>query len=69
MLAGTVLVSSQEMFSVACTAGSALSGGTNSAILTFPDGFEISGTTQVGISQLCSSTSSTIDVALIGYEY
>lgn len=69
MLAGTVLVGSQEMFSLAAATLSATSGVTGSATLVFPDGFEISGTTQVGISQLCSATTCTIDVALVGFEY
>jgi hypothetical protein len=69
MLAGTVLIGSQEFFSLACTVGDALTGGVASTVLTFPDGVEISGTTQFGISQLCSATTSTLDISLIGFEY
>jgi hypothetical protein len=69
MLAGTVLIGSQEFFSVACTVGDAVTGGTSSAFLNFPDGLEISGTTQIGISQLASTTTCTLDVSLIGFEY
>lgn len=69
MLAGTVLVGSQSFFSVACTAGDALTGGTGSATINFPDGFEINGTTQIGISQLCSATTCTLDISAIGFEY
>lgn len=69
MNAGTVLVGSQAFFAVATTALNALAGGTNQADIDFPDGFEISGTTQFGISQLCSTTSCTIDVTLYGFEY
>lgn len=69
MLAGSVLVGSQEYFSLAASTLSATTGITASAAIDFPDGFEISGTTQIGITQLCSATTCTLDVSIIGFEY
>lgn len=69
MLAGTVLVGSQEFFSVACTVGDAVTGGVASTSLILPDGVEISGTTQIGITQLASATTCTLEISLIGFEY
>lgn len=36
---------------------------------SIPDGLEIAGGEQIGISQIMSTTSSTVSVSLIGYEY
>lgn len=49
------------------TAG-AINAGTSNTI-NFNDGLELSGTMQFGISMLASSTSSTFDVQIIGFEY
>ena len=38
-------------------------------VLTFPDGIEISGTMQVGLSQVCSAITGVVYASLIGYEY
>lgn len=65
----TVTVSSQEFYAVGATTFAATTGFVAQADIDFPDGFEISGTTQFGISQLASSPSCTIDVALYGFEY
>jgi len=65
----TVTATSQVFTAVATTSLNALAGGTNSVNIDLPDGFEISGTTQFGISQLCSTTSCTLDISLIGFEY
>jgi hypothetical protein len=69
MTAGTVSATSQEFFAVGTTALGAISGQSNQADIDFPDGFEISGTTQFGISQLASATTCTLDVTLYGFEY
>lgn len=37
--------------------------------LTFPEGIEITGTQQVGLSQLCSVATGAVFASLIGYEY
>jgi hypothetical protein len=41
----------------------------DSQTLTFPDGLEISGTQQIGITQVCSATTGVVYVSIIGYEY
>ena len=69
MNSGAVTVTSQEVFSAAVSTLSATTGVTGSVCIEFADGFEISGTTQFGISQLSSATTCTLDVALIGFEY
>jgi hypothetical protein len=38
-------------------------------VIPFPDGVEISGTMQVGLSQVCSAVTGTVYASLIGYEY
>jgi fructoselysine-6-P-deglycase FrlB-like protein len=37
--------------------------------LAFPDGIEITGTMQIGLSQVCSAVTGVIYASLIGYEY
>jgi hypothetical protein len=46
-----------------------VSGQASSQNVVFPDGLELSGTMQLGVSQLCSGTTAQIDVSVIGYEY
>ena len=41
----------------------------NSLSTSFPDGLEIAGGQQIGISHLESSTSSDVTVSVVGYEY
>lgn len=41
----------------------------DTCVLMFPEAIEISGTMQVGLSQIASVTSGTIWASLIGYEY
>lgn len=41
----------------------------DTCVLTFPDGIEISGTMQVGLSQVCSAITGVVYASLIGYEY
>lgn len=69
MNAGSATVSSRSYCSIGCTAGDAAIAGIGSASVVFPDGLEISGSTQFGISQWASGTNCTIEVSLIGYEY
>ena len=47
----------------------AATGGVGTATVNFPDGLELSGTQQFGISELASSTSAFVDISLVGYEY
>lgn len=65
----TVTATSQLMFTCGTAALTAVSGSTNNETFNIPDGFEISGTTQLGITQLASATTCTVDVTLIGFEY
>ena len=65
----TVTATSQMIFTVGSSTLAATSGSCNNETFVIPDGFEISGTTQIGITQLASSTSCTVDVTLIGFEY
>jgi hypothetical protein len=65
----TVTATSQEFFAVGATTIGAIAGYASSSTFDMPNEFEISGTTQFGISQLCSSTSCTLDIMLCGFEY
>jgi hypothetical protein len=68
-LAGTVLVSSPIIFSVGAAVNGAVSGQCGTGEIEIPDGFEISGTQQLGLTQIASATTCTLSVAVIGFEY
>lgn len=38
-------------------------------VLSIPDGLEISGTQQIGLTQVCSATTGSVYATIIGYEY
>lgn len=72
LLAGTVLVGSPVHLSVGCGTGNitpAVIGHALSTTIPIPDGLELSGTMQLGCTQLFSATSATIDVQISGFEY
>lgn len=72
MLGGAVLVGSPVHNSVACMSSNlatAVIGNAMSYQLTFPDGFELSGAMQFGLTQLASAITATMDVQVTGYEY
>ncbi len=72
LLAGTVLVGSPIHATLGCQASNlatAVIGNCQSYSLTFPDGLELSGTMQFGLTQLFSATTATIDVQVVGFEY
>jgi hypothetical protein len=72
LLAGTVLVGSPVQGSIGCMGSNlatAVIGNAQTFSLNFPDGLELSGTMQFGLTQLFSATTATIDVHVIGYEY
>ncbi len=72
LLAGTVLVGSPIHASLGgqvSNLATAVSGNTLSESITFPDGLELSGTMQFGLTQLCQGTGGTMDVQVVGYEY
>ena len=66
---GTVTTGTTATASIGTDATSAQNGGGSTNILHFPDGLEISGTMQFGLSQVAGSTSSTVSASIIGYEY
>ncbi len=37
--------------------------------ISFPDGLEISGTQQIGLTQVCSGTAGVVYASIVGYEY
>ena len=72
MLGGAVLVGSPVHNSVACMSSNlatAVIGNATSYSLAFPDGFELSGTMQFGLTQLASAITATLDIHVTGYEY
>lgn len=72
MLAGTVLVGSPVHNSLGCMGSilaTAVIGNSLSYMMDIPDGLELSGTMQFGLTQLFSATTATIDVHVIAYEY
>lgn len=71
-LAGAVQAASPVHGSLGCMASplaTAAAGNAQSFAMVIPDGLELSGTMQFGLTQLFSATSATIDVQVIGYEY
>jgi hypothetical protein len=69
MTNGAVSATSQVYFSASATNKAATAGFTETIVINFIDGFEISSPTQFGITQLCSAATGQLDVALIGIEY
>lgn len=67
--AGAATATSPIVVTLAIPSGAALAQAGGSMVYEFPDGFEISGSQQVGCSQVCSAATGTIWVNLIGYEY
>jgi hypothetical protein len=37
--------------------------------VSIPDGFEISGTQQIGFTQVCSGTGGVVYLSVVGFEY
>ena len=68
---GVVSVATAPCAALGChTSGTVPGGGhSQSFALHFPEGLELSGAMQFGLTQLFSSTNATIDVQVIGYEY
>ena len=69
--AGTVSVTSGVILASDCgdMTGTAVAGSGEAVPVQIPDGLEIAAGQQIGISQVVSSTSSTVSVCLIGFEY
>ncbi len=71
-LAGTVLVGSPihaALGVMSSNLATAVVGNAMTAFIDLPDGLELSGTMQLGLTQLFSATTATIDVQLIGFEF
>ncbi len=69
---GAVSVSSPVFATLAVLSAPLISGSAGfaqSMTYNFPDGFELSGSMQLGVTQLCSSTGGQIDIAIHGFEY
>jgi len=72
MLAGTVLVGSPVHATLGACASeiaATIAGQSRGFMINFPDGLELSGTMQFGLTQLFSAVTATIDVQVVGYEY
>ncbi len=69
MLAGTVLVTSPVHASLNASTALATIGSGQTAFVDLPDGFELSGTMQFGLTQLAVGAVVGFDVHVIGYEY
>jgi hypothetical protein len=69
LLAGTVLVTSPVNATLNATTSLATIGSGQTAILDLPDGLELSGTMQLGLTQLAVGAVVGFDVNLIGFEY
>lgn len=69
MLAGTVLVGSPVHATLNASTSLATIGSGQTAILDLPDGLELSGTMQLGLTQICVGAVVGFDVNLIGFEY
>lgn len=69
MLAGTVLVGSPVQGSVNATTSLATIGSGTTATMILPDGLELSGTMQFGLTQISVGAVVGFDVHVIGYEY
>jgi hypothetical protein len=67
---GAVSVSSPVLTILAMSQqAAALAQAGDSQTMMFPEAIEISGTMQVGLSQICSATTGTVWASLIAYEY
>lgn len=67
--AGTVIVSSPVQFAVNATTSLATTGSGTTSTVIFPDGFELSGTMQFGVTQIAVGAVVGFDISVIGYEY
>jgi len=66
---GAVVITSPLLWVIELAPPSATSGVGNWATADFPDGMELSGTDQVGISHIAGAVTNTEWVALVGFEY
>lgn len=64
-------IASSPILAIASTTqqAAALAEAGDTCVVTLPDGIEISGTQQVGLSQVCSATTGVVYATLVGFEY
>lgn len=67
--AGAATATSPIVVTLAIPSGAALAQAGGAASMSFPDGIELSGAMQIGISQVCSAATGTIWVNFAGFEY
>jgi hypothetical protein len=65
------VTASSPILAIASTTqqAAALAEAGDTCVVPLPDGIEISGTQQVGLSQVCSATTGVVYATLIGFEY
>lgn len=66
---GAVTTSTPAIASIGVYESVAVANNAFSNWISLPDGLELSGTMQLGISQLATATSASLDIQLIGFEY
>lgn len=66
---GAVTTATATAVSIGLPATTNVIGMSNGFAVNIADGLELSGTMQLGVSQVCTATSATIDVEIIGFEY
>lgn len=69
MLAGTVLATSPVHMTVNATTSLATIGSGFTSYADFPDGFELSGTMQFGVTQISVGAVVGFDIQIVGFEY
>lgn len=66
---GAVTVTSDIISEVEVSANTATIGVSGQQALVFPDGLEVSGGQQIGISELASTVNAAVTIVLVGFEY
>ena len=67
--AGAAVIGSQSELRVDLGNTEAVAGAARSVTITFPDGFELSGTQQFAVSASAQAVTNILSVTLTGYEY
>jgi hypothetical protein len=66
---GTLALTSDIISELEVSANVATIGASGQQALVFPDGLELTGGQQIGVSELASSTSAAVTLVITGYEY
>jgi hypothetical protein len=67
--AGVVLATTPTQLAITTTAAAAAIGDGNTVTVLFPDGMELSGAMQFGLTQMAKAVVVGFDVTVVGYEY